>query len=176
MVALPAQLFLDKIQREWRSSVVYVPVLVCLISVSQFWLVFDGIPIDFIPVSVNIFQFATKSLQNFYNQTSISVFSSLDFLFFCFLNHIFSFWLQFFLSVRVSIRCINSAYNTVISLNLIVWEFCGNAQCPQSFGWVAKFSQNFRTKKLCEISLFYAVKILFDVQVFSTNTLLKFCM
>lgn len=95
---------------------------------------------------------------------------------FCFLNHIFSFWLQFFLSVRVSIRCINSAYNTVISLNLMVWEFCGNAQCPQSFGWVAKFSQNFRTKKLCEISLFYAVKILFDVQVFSTNTLLKFCM
>ena len=48
MLALPAQLFLGKIQKEWWNSVIYVPVLACLISVTQFSLVFDGIPIDFI--------------------------------------------------------------------------------------------------------------------------------
>ena len=48
MLTLPAQLFLGKIQKEWWNSVIYVPVLACLISVTQFSLVFDGIPIDFI--------------------------------------------------------------------------------------------------------------------------------
>ena len=52
--------------------------------------------------------------------------------------------------------------NTVISPNFLVWTFCGKAQFPQSFGRRRNyaetvFRQNFHTRKLGQITVFYAV-------------------
>ena len=58
-------------------------------------------------------------------------------------------------------RC--TAQNTVISPNFMVWKFFGKAQFPHSFGRIARncencaFPQNFYTRKLGEITVFYAV-------------------
>ena len=44
-----------------------------------------------------------------------------------------------------------------------MWKFCGKAQFPHSFGWITRsytetvFPQNFHTRKLSEITVFYAV-------------------
>ena len=56
-----------------------------------------------------------------------------------------------------------TAKNTVISPNYLVWKFCRKAQFQYSFGQIAKlcgncaFPQNFHTRKLGEIMVFYAV-------------------
>ena len=59
-----------------------------------------------------------------------------------------------------------SASNTEISPNFLCSKFCGKAQFSQSFGRIANrqelwgncaFPQNFQTRKLGEISVFYAV-------------------
>ena len=46
--------------------------------------------------------------------------------------------------------------NTVISPNFLVWTLCGKAQFPHSFGTCA-FPQNLHTRKLGEITIFFAV-------------------
>ena len=57
-----------------------------------------------------------------------------------------------------------TAKNTVISPNFLVWKFYGKEQFPHSFGRIAQnyvetsFPQNFHTRKLGEITIFYAVK------------------
>ena len=56
-----------------------------------------------------------------------------------------------------------TAKNTVISPNFLVWKFCGKAQFPHSFGRFARnyaetvFPQDFHTRKLDEITVFFAV-------------------
>ena len=54
--------------------------------------------------------------------------------------------------------------NTLISPNFLVWIFCGKAQFPHSFGRFAcrncSFPQNFRTRKLGEITVFDAVPMI----------------
>ena len=56
-----------------------------------------------------------------------------------------------------------TAKNTEISPNFLVWKFCGKAQFPHSFGRIARnyaetaFPQNFDTRKLGEITVFFAV-------------------
>ena len=49
--------------------------------------------------------------------------------------------------------------NTVISPNFLVWKFCGKAQFPHSFGRFAywTFPQNFHTRKLGEMTVFFVV-------------------
>ena len=32
----------------------------------------------------------------------------------------------------------NTAKNTIISPNFLVWKFCGKAQFPYNFGWIAR--------------------------------------
>ena len=49
----------------------------------------------------------------------------------------------------------NTAKNTIISPNFLVWKFCTKAQFPHSFGQSAT---NFHTKKSDEITVFFAVK------------------
>ena len=49
-----------------------------------------------------------------------------------------------------------TAKNTTISLNLLVWKFCGNAQFPP-FHKIYAFPQNFHNSKLREITVFFAV-------------------
>ena len=57
----------------------------------------------------------------------------------------------------------HTAYNTVTSPKFLVWKFCGKAQFSHSFGRFARnyaetaFPQNFITRKLGEIMVFYAV-------------------
>ena len=56
---------------------------------------------------------------------------------------------------------VNIAKNTVISLNFLVWKFCGKfpANHPKLCGnWA--FLKSFHTRKLGEIAVFYAVKYL----------------
>ena len=56
--------------------------------------------------------------------------------------------------------------NTIISPNFLLWKFCGKAQFPHSLGRIARkyaetaFPQNFRTKKLGEITVFYAMNVI----------------
>ena len=66
-----------------------------------------------------------------------------------------------------------SSKNTVIPPNFLVWKFCGKGQFPHSFGQFARkfcgkairpklcgncaFPQNFHTRKLGEIAVFFAV-------------------
>ena len=53
--------------------------------------------------------------------------------------------------------------NTVVSPIFLVWKFCGKAQLPHSFAIRPKLCgscaipQNFHTRKLGEITVFYAV-------------------
>ena len=54
--------------------------------------------------------------------------------------------------------------NTVISPNFLVWKFCGKAQFPHSFGripqnYTGAFPQNSHTRKLGEITVFFAVPL-----------------
>ena len=76
--------------------------------------------------------------------------SILDYLIFCFT--------QFF----------HTAQNTVVSHNFLVGKFCEKARFPNSFGQFATrpklcgncaFPQNFHTRKLGEITAFYAAAI-----------------
>ena len=70
----------------------------------------------------------------------------------------------------------------------MAWKFCGKAQFPHSFGRFAwnyaetVFSQNFRTRKLGEITVFYAVQLEEDYlksydsnQVIETSPLCEVC-
>ena len=59
---------------------------------------------------------------------------------------------------------ISTAKNTVISPDFLMWKFCGKAQLPHSFGQFAirpklcgncAFPQNFHTRKLSEITVFF---------------------
>ena len=60
---------------------------------------------------------------------------------------------------------------TKISPNFLMWKFCGKAQVPYRFGWIARNSAKlclptiFHTSKLGEI---YAVKNIKILQVFNT--------
>ena len=75
-------------------------------------------------------------------------------------------------SAAVFQKVTHTAKNTVISRNFLVWKFCGKAQLPHSFRRFARkyaetvsFPQNFHTKKLGQITVFYAVavqRVLFD--------------
>ena len=55
----------------------------------------------------------------------------------------------------------HTAKSTATSSNFLVWEFCGKAQFPHSFGRIAQicsnFQQNFPTRKLGTIPVFYEV-------------------
>ena len=54
----------------------------------------------------------------------------------------------------------NTALNTVVSLNFLVWKFCAEAQFPQSLGrFVCVSLQNFHTRKLGETIVLYAVEL-----------------
>ena len=53
-----------------------------------------------------------------------------------------------------------TAKNSVISPNFKMWKFCGKAQFQYSFGQISRncaFPQNFHTRKLGEITEFFAV-------------------
>ena len=53
-----------------------------------------------------------------------------------------------------------TTYNTVILPNFLVWKFCGKAQFLHSFGQFpceTAFPQNFHTRQLGEIRVFFAV-------------------
>ena len=50
----------------------------------------------------------------------------------------------------------NTAKNTAISPNFLVWKFCEKVQFPKSF---EQFAQNFCTRKLSKITVFYKVKL-----------------
>ena len=52
-----------------------------------------------------------------------------------------------------------NAQNAVISPNFLVWKFCGEAQSLHSFGQNCAFPQKLHTRKLGEITAFYAVSI-----------------
>ena len=62
-----------------------------------------------------------------------------------------------------------TAKNIVISPNFRVWKFCRSTQFPHSFGWIARnyaetaFPQNFHTRKLGEITVFFAVHLGNDI-------------
>ena len=56
------------------------------------------------------------------------------------------------------------AWNTVISLNFMLWKFCGNAKFPKSFGRISSetlrklcVSKNLNNRKFGKITVFYAV-------------------
>ena len=51
---------------------------------------------------------------------------------------------------------LNTAQNTAVSPNFMVWKFCGKVQFPHTRN--CAFPQNFHTMKLGEITVFYAVK------------------
>ena len=54
----------------------------------------------------------------------------------------------------------NTALNTVVSPNFLVWKFCAEAQFPQSLGrFVCVSLQNFHTRKLGETIVLYAVEL-----------------
>ena len=57
--------------------------------------------------------------------------------------------------VLIIINC--TVENTVISPNYLVWNFCRKVQFPHSFGRKCAFPQNFHTRKLSEITVFFAV-------------------
>ena len=67
------------------------------------------------------------------------------------------------LSGNFQVALLNTAKNTVISPNFLVWKFCGKAQFPHSYGRPklcrnCAFPQNFHTRKLSEIRVFLVVK------------------
>ena len=63
-----------------------------------------------------------------------------------------------------------TAKNTAISPNFLVWKFCGKSQFPQfSLRGNCAFPENFRTRKLGEITIFHAVVVVFNKPDFSTN-------
>ena len=47
----------------------------------------------------------------------------------------------------------DTAKKPVISLNFLVWKFCGKKLCRN-----CSFPQNFHTRKLCAITVFFAVR------------------
>ena len=55
----------------------------------------------------------------------------------------------------------NTVKNTVISPNFLAWKFCGKAQLPQNrFPKLCGnfvFPQNFHTKKIDKVMVFFAV-------------------
>ena len=52
----------------------------------------------------------------------------------------------------------DTAKNTVISPNFLVWKYCGKVQSPHSFGRIAcAFSQNLHIRKLGEVTVYFAV-------------------
>ena len=60
------------------------------------------------------------------------------------------------------IASFSTVKNTVISPNFLVWKYCGKVQFPHSFGHPklcgnCAFPQNFHTRKLGEITVFFAV-------------------
>ena len=117
--------------------------------------------------------------------------------------HFFIFWLAIFVFIKNCMRrCFisndfisgDTVWNTVISSNFLVWKFCGKTQFPHSFGreilWKGTvsavvsanrpklcrncaFPQNFHTKKLGEIALFYVV-VVFTLQL-SPGMKFHFC-
>ena len=50
-----------------------------------------------------------------------------------------------------------TAENAVMSPNFLVWKFCGKAQFVRNYGGNCAFPQNFHTRKLGEVTVFYAV-------------------
>ena len=60
------------------------------------------------------------------------------------------------LFIFIYLNLFTTAKNTVILSNFLVWEFCGKANHPKLCGNCA-FEQNFHTKKLGEITLFFVV-------------------
>ena len=55
-----------------------------------------------------------------------------------------------------------TAKNIVISPNFLVWKFYGKIQFPHSFGRFGRncaFPQNFHTRKLGEIKIFFLVTV-----------------
>ena len=65
--------------------------------------------------------------------------------------------------------------NTEISPNFLVWKFCGKTQFPHSFGRFVRnysetaFPQNFHTRKLGEITVFFTVPIKTFKFLFKSN-------
>ena len=63
------------------------------------------------------------------------------------------------------ITAVPAAKNTVISPNFLVWKFCGKAQFPHSLCGNCALPQNFHTRKLGEITVFFAVPELTKTQL-----------
>ena len=78
--------------------------------------------------------------------------------------------------VMKSITLILTEQNAIISPNFLVWKYCGKAQFPYSFGRIARnyaeavpFRKNFHTRKLVEITAFYAVTYAYLVSEYDIN-------
>ena len=71
---------------------------------------------------------------------------------------------------------VSDVENAEISPNFLVWKFCGNAQFPQNFGQFGQFKafpQNSHTRKIGEISVFYAVVAYIYIWFYEWYFLLK---
>ena len=78
-------------------------------------------------------------------------------------RHHFFYKIKAFTCFLVTLEALITAKNTAISTDFLVWKFRGKAQFPHSFRRIAwnyvetAFPQNFHTRKLGEITVFFAV-------------------
>ena len=61
----------------------------------------------------------------------------------------------------------STAKNTLISSNFLVWEFCGKAPFPHSFGQIARNYAH--TRKLGDITAFFTVIVMKKWDPFLNN-------